>query len=1071
MLLPSSLRELARDYGKPRTEISSTVEQYLQNKSNRYHSAVMSGRHPRSFASQSDIWTFVESSNVRKDGVKRGAPLVEIVARSPQSLTKEMQSLDFSTVRRRLVGVSDDPTTIVSDEGGGAEEEEMDTHMDARMDTLVQGSIRIEAKRRAAQTLERINMQLNSIDNMERRKVRRKSLKGRRRSRSRFHINARKVRESVGVVRAMGLQRDYSSALNSRSAANSVASPIHDESSVSDEAVSPHPPRKGSSLNSKRPGGRKQRRNSRNGSITLIAAIAAARPSSAERMDSRPTTAGSSNSNDTHSAHNSRQSSLSLDAAASNATSAAAQQYVGELHKASMKARHASDVSSCAVIEDDPNAPVHFGTIIALQRQAVHQGSKVVTKDKGAGDRWLSVPRRPTPQTVSVPLRGVASARVANAKVRSKPGERTRRKSLEKVSVEPKRVDSSPASRAKGEGLSTLNWTGSTCTMGPRPRKAKSAEDDSAFSSSSGGGSSSSSSTRNARKPIESVVFFRIINPKNLEDVGPVRFSEDVWLLPVLPHHAWMLEGETKSKRGHDGWGCILGAHVHQGATLTSATTPTPTGSRPGTGGGGGRAGNGSGGRPSLRGGNGGSLGEGEGSFRDRRNKGQHTAANLGTVSTFLVYLPTLLQHDDSTQSLADASTDPSFNAHAFAATGGRGKISRVARATNSRAINVGQWRFFDAHAKRRTSSSAGEGRSNRGGAGGEIMNMSQVRIQHEWVHLCHNGDEVALRQPSEDDDLATRSSSIWTVRVVRAQTRTGKGRTMMRKEQALFRARDQLITSASLREGGTTHAEVRTVSGDDIVLQSGHLFPHRLRQIRQNSEIKGASALLVSQVDIVAHLGEHLEDTKQGQNTLRRQQEKDRNLLLKTAQYNHQMRASGNLVRPGSPLPSKKGLFGLVRSTSHAHFGAAGRRKGISALGRGSPDSSTASSNLRIQMALTGAPWVNGRNGAHGGGGAKRSGPSHLDVDSAGNVGHGGHGAGQENGKGGSDAASYSWMYRDEKPINPLCRTYYHLEHEDMLIRQTLLEQGSGEMHHEDANSATKVDAMGPKVFIYFIG
>jgi hypothetical protein len=84
----------------------------------------MSGRHPRSFASQSDIWTFVESSNVRKDGVKRGAPLVEIVARSPQSLTKEMQSLDFSTVRRRLVGVSDDPTAIVSDEGEGAERRE-----------------------------------------------------------------------------------------------------------------------------------------------------------------------------------------------------------------------------------------------------------------------------------------------------------------------------------------------------------------------------------------------------------------------------------------------------------------------------------------------------------------------------------------------------------------------------------------------------------------------------------------------------------------------------------------------------------------------------------------------------------------------------------------------------------------------------------------------------------------------------------------------------------------------------------------------------------------------------------
>ena len=94
----------------PRTR---QVEEFLYSKSNRYHTSLMRGRHPRSFPQQSDLWTFVRKSEQRKERLVSGSGLADVVHHASSELDPVDSRLRASVLNRLKSALALDSMSVM----------------------------------------------------------------------------------------------------------------------------------------------------------------------------------------------------------------------------------------------------------------------------------------------------------------------------------------------------------------------------------------------------------------------------------------------------------------------------------------------------------------------------------------------------------------------------------------------------------------------------------------------------------------------------------------------------------------------------------------------------------------------------------------------------------------------------------------------------------------------------------------------------------------------------------------------------------------------------------------------
>ena len=499
------------------------------------------------------------------------------------------------------------------------------------------------------------------------------------------------------------------------------------------------------------------------------------------------------------------------------------------------------------IIEDDPTVNIYFGAIVALQRSFGHGGDPLT-----ADSTWLSLVDHGfwkktkgyvnVSRTVKVPLRAHAAVTTPKKSGSAAGGRRGSRMSgATSTSAAP----SDGGGETRNEGEHSLPWSDSGCLAKPwgaasqanfgQPRTPKRREERGAPSS---------------LEPEKMVQMFKLINMKDQNDTGLVHYDDDIWLVPVLPHMSWMLTAtgteHSPADTGSDGWGCVLGAHVVQGAVISSVASAVgddQTGSESPS-----RSSSptarsapdddSAAGAPSVE----------EGSASEAQAIAAAARAKLkaarrrqfGEARTFMSYMPTTM------------------NAEEYVNDGNgplrKKRMSRMASAMNDRATRIGRWRIR----------SAAEDVDVPPGAKMEVQNMARVVLEHGWLSMCDDHGTVVMRQPDVADSAARANQGIWTIRVIRTGSK-GKGK-LLQRENVLNAARDKLRESAALRSGSKKHLVVKTTRGTDVALNSGRSFAVNMRMIRQEAVIRQDKPMLNNESKTIASLATHLGTVQQRQ-------------------------------------------------------------------------------------------------------------------------------------------------------------------------------------------------------------
>ena len=567
------------------------------------------------------------------------------------------------------------------------------------------------------------------------------------------------------------------------------------------------------------------------------------------------------------------------------------------------------------IIEDDPTVNIYFGSIVGLQRSFGFGGDPLT-----ADSTWLSLVDHAfwkktkgyvnVSQAVKVPLRAHAGV---NASKKSGSAAGGRRASRANGATSTSAASSDDAGETRSEGDYSLPWSDSGCLAKPwgaasqaevgQPRAPQRRETQGAPS---------------ALAPEKMVQMFKLINMKDQNDTGLVHYDDDIWLVPVLPHMSWMLTAtgteHSPADSGSDGWGCVLGAHVVQGAVISSvasAESDKQTGSELPS-----RAASSS---PTARSatdedGAAGTPAVEEGSAAEAQADAAAARAKLkaarrrqfGEARTFMSYMPTTM------------------NAEEYINDGNgplrKKRMSRMASAMNDRATRIGRWRIR----------SAAEDIDVPPGAKMEVQNMARVVLEHGWLSMCDDHGTVVMRQPDAADSAARANQGIWTIRVIRTGSK-GKGK-LLQRENVLNAARDKLRESAALRSGSKKHLVVKTTRGTDVALNSGRSFAVNMRMIRQEAVIRQDMPMLNKESKTIASLAAHL-GTVQARQTAKFARQKERADTRRADAKRKSMARHGEKPSVFAQL-NAKAAFDMLHPPTTGRRGNLTRRQTVAALG-----------------------------------------------------------------------------------------------------------------------------------------
>ena len=984
----------------PRTR---QVEEFLYSKSNRYHTSLMRGRHPRSFPQQSDLWTFVRKSEQRKERLVSGSGLADVVHHASSELDPVDSRLRASVLNRLKSALALDSMSVMELRSLSDILNEILAIMPASAPCStrslsrsvykrISGTVPINGPLRAelatfrrvlksdagsaafhAAAVRRHNgentlareLLVDGGDDSESPPGSMPSTPGRRKTKLPFGVTSKELkavmRGAKVASRAAGGTADRVTAqlkLLSRKQAllDTEADHARTERMRAAKALlgkgrGPRgSSREANRRGSARFGGRVGRRGSNMGLSFPAAGGARAISSRTRRGSSVPMTPqqlpGAAQFSVAEVAMQAAQKratelegGVGSDADVSDVAFAAMEallpntganrrgSFVGNskllersaaalgsavnlLNNALRKAPEEEVINAYTdpVVEDDPTVNVYYGSIVGLERQ---QGdSKWLSLVNHAYWKRMQGFSNVQSHTAKKSLRAHAPS---HSKAPQDGGGRRRNSTNADIAAAPTFKAIDPNADVQSEGDNSIPWAEGGCLL------------------SSWGVEKSSQSDKERRardermtgkvqlaRPDETIQMFKIVNLNDESDTGLVHFNDDIWLVPALPHMSWMLTEETLSAdHGADGWGCVLGAHIMQGAVVNSVATAEETKSRPAS--------------PALSptslsptrgaahkdsgaGGGGGGAAAPDAKTKAKTSgvaaKRATSQTKMGEARAFIAYIPTTLKAEE----YVNDGNGPLR----------KKRMSRMASTINARAMRIGRWRFR----------SAAETEAHDDFAGTEVHNMAKIVLEHGWMRLYADHDEVVVRQPDDEHDSAARANQgVWTLRVIRTGGRGTKGGSRLQRENVLNSARDKMRESAALRAGSTKHMVVQTARGTEVELNSGAHFAVNMRMLRQETVIQRDGPMLKTESSTLAALALHLGDVKKSQSARFRKAaaaaDERRNRAREKSLKRHGTEAPtfGRLIRPKhqqrvvAPVGRGEGGYSPLRRVANQSF------------------------------------------------------------------------------------------------------------------------------------------------------